>query len=661
MGVSAPARGAREDAPRALHRAARPWLGAAALAAGAAAVILAVYLAHPLLRGYRLPLGPDGPVYAWWARYAEVAGLGGARRPGVPGLTLVLGAGLGTSPLRVLTVLGPVLAAAAGLAAAALVEAALGPSRGRALAAAGLTAAFAGFLAPGWLANLALVALFLGGAAALALAEGPTRAAALAAALLAAGGLAHAPFLVVGAVVLTGVVLWHAPEALRRVRGGEPPGRTAAVRIAAATLAGVAGALLALAALPARRAPGDTSQDHFLRRAGLDEILLARFRERLADEGRRMAPPLGAAALLAVPGSVAAVRDRGGRYLVGLAVAWAAVTAGGVAVLWWTGAGPASRLLSFAFFLPVLAAAGLHASLRARGRRPWVAASAVLAALVLAGGSLWGWYRQRPFVEAEEARAAAAAGRVVAGFPAGTPVVFLVDTPELAASFHVARFGNVIRAGLPPGRIADAHVAVGRPGDFLAGRLPPEGMDPEYEGVARQYLEDVAPLRGRAAVLVVRAFNREAFPEALALGVEVAPGVVVLRGPGGAAPEVGTGASSPRPPAPPAPEGPGPLGQAGLALGALALLGALGGGWARWGLPGASPLAVASLAPSAGAAVGILGALAADRLGLPPGSGGALAAVGVLGGLGYLAARALHEPVQPPPEPRRERPQGRRR
>ena len=94
----------------------------------ASLVVLALYLAHELRGSFVLPVGPDGPVYAWWIRYADVLGLRGVAggRPGIPAAALALGTALGTEPVETVMLLGPVLAVVAGLAAAALLESALG-------------------------------------------------------------------------------------------------------------------------------------------------------------------------------------------------------------------------------------------------------------------------------------------------------------------------------------------------------------------------------------------------------------------------------------------------------------------------------------------------------------------------------------------------------
>jgi hypothetical protein len=612
----------------------RHWPTAAAFAAALALAVLALYLAHPLLQGIRLPIGPDGPVYVWWARYAEAAGTGAVPRPGIPALTLFLGAPVGASPLQVVAVLGPVMAAVVALAGAATVETLLGPNRLRTWAAGLLAGGFAGHLAPGWLANLALVALFLGAVAALGTVERSWRPVSVAGGLLAAGVMVHSAFLVVGLAVLAGAVLLLGPDAIRRLRGGEPPGSLAPLRIGVAAGLGAGAGFLGLAALGAPAAvPGSTSQDHLLRRLGGEGFLRDRYRERLGEDLERLAAPLIAGGALGAAGVPRRLRGTGERLFWGVAASWAAVTVGGLLFLHLTDRGPASRLLTFAFVVPLVAAAGVARLWNME--RALARASAMAVGLILLGGSLWGWYRQGPFIDAEELGAARAAGLAVESLPRGTPLVFLVDTRELAAGFHIARFGNVLRSGLPAGRIGDVHLVVGGPGPFLSGEAGAASGDPEYVHLAERTLEEVERVRDRAAVLVVRPFNEPGYDEAVALGREVAPDVAQVDGP-----------PARRAVSPGAPQGLGASALIGLSVAALALLVLGGGGWARWGLPGASLLGVASLAPAAGLAIGVVAALAADGLGF--GSDGPLAwAIAVaLAALGYgLSLRAGDDPI----------------
>lgn len=627
------------------------WGSAFLFALAAGLGLLALYLPHPILGGRHLPIGPDIPVYAWWTSLAEHAGLGAIPgRPGVPGATLALGSLLGTEPLETLALLGPALAAATGLAGAALLEAALGPGSPLRWAGALLVGSFAGYLAAGWLGNLAFATAFLACLAVLAPPAGrrhaerehrplrarrPILAAGL---LLAAGGLAHAAFLALGIVILLGVAALSLPRAVVDVRGGRSPLDTEAGRVGAAAVAGAAGAAVAFASLPGRPFRVETSQDALLARVGLGDVLRGWFRERLLVDARRAAIPAAAAGLLAwmglrgpAPGTArgtAPGRSREGlRYLLTVCASWGALTLAALAVLLLTPVGRANRLLPFAFFLPILGAIGLARVVARRGAASRSGAAALLAAGAVVAAGLYQWYDRPTFVEPDELRAAAVAARSIEHLPPGTPLVFVVDTGELAGGFHVVRFANVIRMGLPPERLPDLRVAVAEPGDYLAGRPTLRG-DLEHDRISEATVAETAPLRDSGAVLVVEPFNEPGFDEARRIGEPVGPGVVSLRGgravPPGALPrgEVGLG----------------PLALVLLSAAALVLLGALGGGWARWALPFAPPTAVAAAAPSVGVAVALAGAFLADRLGLGPGAPWGGVALAVLGAGGYLLA-----------------------
>ena len=595
------------------------------VAAGGLAV-LAMYLVHPILSGHRFPIGPDGPVYTWLARAAGVTGLpdGPGAGPGIPGLTLFLGSLLGTDPLSVVTVLGPVLAASCGLAAAGVLESSLGPARDRAGLAVVLGAAFTAYLAGGWLANVAMVAAFLGAVAALPVTGRSWRAAGLAAALLAAAGLSHRVFLAMGVVILAPVVLSRVPSAMAARRAGIPWTDTDAVRMAAAVAggAGVAGAGLAWLSVESR-IPGDTSQDGFFRRLGLRSFLADRYRERLWGDATRAAVPVVVGVGVATAGPAPGDDHTGRRFLATLWLSWAAVTVVGVAVLAVTAWGPPNRILQFAFFIPIGAAVGAT-TLARRGGRP--AILALVAVPAFAAMSMVGWFRQSPAFTAEDLGAAERAGHAVASVPAGTPLIFVVDTPEPAAAYHVTRAGNLLRMGVPADRIADVRLMVGRPADVLAGRATLTG-DLEHDRIAGAYLREAAPDLDRAAVIVVRAFNPAGYREAVGLGTETAPGVVLVRGSPG-------GRSRSGPP----PDGLGPVPLAAGSIAALAALGLLGGGWSRWGLPGAGRRAAAAVAPSAGITVAVVATFLADRLGVSTGGLPTVVGTLILGAAGYAAA-----------------------
>ena len=633
--VSAPRRASTRGSrrrPRRAWPAALTWCGAAAL------VLLGAFLAHPVLEGYRLPLGPDGPVYAWWSRFVEVEGLDVVRRPGAPALILPLTTLLFSEPLHVVTVLEPVLAMTVGLAGGALVGSALGPDRVRFAAASILVGAFAGFLAAGWLANLILTALFLAALAAFGVAERSWRAVAFGAASLTAAGISHSLFLAVALAIVAGTVLLLAPEAFRRIRAGERAFDTDAMRLSIGAAAGGGGALLALGLLAGGpRAPGDTSQDQVFRRLGRRETLTARYRERLSGDARRVAmSALGAAVAATWLGRLGSARQR---YARALAASWLVVTALGVAVLWVTGLAPPGRFLTFAYVLPLVTAAAVAHAARRGG---WVRIVGVVGAAIVAATSLWGWYRQAPFMSERELRSVETVAPVLESLPPGTPIVVAVDTEEFAAAFHIARFGNVIRAALPPERIGDTHLVVGGAEDVLAGRAGTRSEDPEYLGLSEAYLERARPLLDEATILVLAPFN-PGFADARRLGTAVSDDAVLLRAPEGVTPRSVDG--------PPVDVGISPARWAGLAVLASILLALLGGGWAAWGLPGVGPLATLAAGPAAGLGVVILGGLAADRLTLPLANGGA-ALAGGLALVGYLLAaryRAIEDAEQAGP------------
>jgi hypothetical protein len=552
----------------------------------------------------------------------------------VPGLALVLGSLFGTEPLQTLAYLGPVLAAAAGLAGAALLETALGPATRRAAAGILLVGAFAGYLAAGWLGNLALTALFLAALAALATAPRSWRAVVAGAGLLSAAGLAHAPFLFAALAILAGVVVLHVPEIVAELRQGRGAWNTMAVRLTVAGTAGAAGTAAGFALLAPMPVRAITSQDALLRRIGLGDTLASWRLDRLLVDGRRALVPFAAAGWLAAtarrrPDAEAepAAGRAGRRYFWSVCGSWAAVTVVGIVVLAVTGRGQANRFLPFAFFVPLAAAVGLHRLLvgAASTRTRKIAALAAGAAIVLSG--LYAWVDRPPYVEERELVATRAAARSVAHLPPGTPLVFVVDTAEDAAGFHVVRFSNVIRMELPPERIRDLRIAVARPTDYLEGRATTIG-DLEHDRISQATVAETANLVARGAVLVIQPFNVPGFGEAVAVGTVVGPDVVSLRG---GRPTGDGGPVDERPGL-----GPGPL--VLLSVASLTVLWILGAGWARWALPGAGAMAMACAAPSAGLAVTVLGAVAADRIGFAVGGPAGSAATIALGVLGYAAA-----------------------
>jgi hypothetical protein len=605
------------------------WVRALGFLAAVAAVLLAGFLPHVLLNDFRLPIGPDGPVYAWRASYASVAGIADAPggRPGILAILLTFGGVFSLDPVETVMLLGPVVAVAVGLAGSALLEASLGPGLLRAAAGAAMTAAFAAYLAGGWLSNIVLTATFLGALAVLARAERSWRPVLAAAGLLGAATLTHPLFATVAFSILVVLIVSLVPGALARARAGEALRGTDAFRISTASLGGAAvGMLGLLPTLGAITVPGDTSQDGFLRRHGSADLLRDRYRERFSGDLTRAAVPLAAGAALAAAGWwYRGPSTPGRRYLLRVLVAWAVVAVVGLVVLALTGWGPPYRLLAFSFFVPLAAAWGLD-EIAARRRGLAVVGALVAGAFVIA--SMYGWYRQAPNVSQDDIVDVRRVGRAVASLPSETPAVILVESDQPAAAFHITRMANLLRMGLPPDRLLGTVVAVGSPSDFRAGRPTLTG-DREHDLVARAYLREAAHLRETAALVVVERFNPQAFPEATRIGRQVLPGVVVV----GAEQAPSSDVTRDRIP------GLDGLELILLSAGTIALLTLLGAGWARWALPGLTARTAISLAPAAGLAVTVLAGLLADLFGAAPGGAVSLAVTGAGGGAGYLLAR----------------------
>lgn len=582
------------------------------------AALLVAYLAYPIGAGIRTPVGPDGPLYVWWTRLAEIEGLGIAPgRGGGPALALLIGGVLRLDALAAVTVLGPALAVATGLAGGGLVGITLGADPVRLGIAVALTGAWAAYLAPSWLAGLLLILLLLAAAAAFAEAERSGRAAVAGAVLLGAAGLSHRYMFPLALVLLAGPLLALAPDALRRMRGGTSLASTWAGRIGL----GMGGGALITAVgflAPAHPVAGDTSQDAFLRRSGLVEELRLHFRRRTVGDGRRaLIPGLPAAALWLAGRRWAGARAR---YLVTLCIWWAAITVVGMVALLIAPVAQGNRLVATAFFLPLAAAAGAAALWRGGDVRRW---AAIGLTAVAAGGAMYGWYRQDTHLPLNEVRTAARAA------PWLGDAVVLVDTEEVDAALHVMRYLNLTRAAGPTDAIRDIVLGVGRPGDALAGRVTLTS-DSEHDRLARETDLDGKP------VVILAPFTPW-YEEARRMGQEVAPGVVLLRG------------GPARGPSLPEPSGLAPLALVGAVVGTLALLAAAGWGWTRWALPSAAPSVRAALAPAFGTGALLLVGMKADALGLRlTGAAPAVILVSV-GAIGFVLARQRKPGPDPSP------------
>jgi hypothetical protein len=589
-------------------------------------VLLTPFVRH----GFRFGVGPDISVYLWWTRVGASQGLSVVgERPGSPALFAVLA---GVMHLRVAAVTAgfeAAFGAAIGAAAAMLVRAAgamTGERRGirAAWVLAGLLAGlFTVHLAAGYLANLAFAAPFL--AAAICLTLGTSRGTVLAAIALGGGGLAHPQFFLIGALVFAGVAAW---SLARRERGW----RSDAGRVALASLGGgaiLAGGLLAMTIGPARLAV-DTSKDGFLRRAGMRDAVRHAYFERALHRWTRyvqwLALPLAALGLMRTNGFARRVL-----------AAWTALVIVGAPVGLLTGWFPADRLITFGFSIPALAGVGVVGVWLWLDRRRWLA-TIVAAALVggMAAGALMSWSRQQPFIAPLEVDRATTAARIADTLPAGTPLVFIVDDDDATVSFLATRAANVIRASMPPGRVADVFIYVGTAENFLRGEPTLRGSV-EYDAMSRLYLRDIPQDRDPAA-FVLAPFNRT--PDAASDPALTRWGRGVRSTVPGPSPLAA--ADDPLEPSTPA--------QIVLtAFLVLALTGAVGFGWARWA--GLDAPASAAVAPAIGVATLAIVAVALEPLGLSlSGSVGPTIIALLASGAGYLIL-VLQGKAAAPPSP----------
>ena len=572
--------------------------------AGLWIALLLFFLGPFLLRGFELPVGPDGPVYMWWTRLAGHDGLSAVHRPGVPALALVL-QGLGLRLTAALAALECVLGASVGTAAAALVRA-RSSSRGAWLLAGGLTGTFAVHLAAGYLANLAFAVLFLAAAVALALAN--RRATVGAAVLLGAAGLAHPLFFPLGVAILglSAAIAWRAD-------------RSEALRVLAAGLGG--GALLGAGLLALQAGPGplavDTSRDGFLRRAGLTDVLRGAYLDRFLHRWTRYVE------WASIPLAIGGLRDATG-FVGRFLRSWGIVLVAGSALSLVTGLFPADRFITFGYVVPILAALGLVRLWRALAARP-VLALAATAALTVAmlAGSWIAWARETPFLSGVELERVSTANRLAAADP-GSPLVFTVNQDGTAASFLAARAANVIRAGMPPERIRDVVVSVPTP-------TPGEPASAERSALARITAADVREAEGRnGSALRFLLVPFDSVQADRAGFTRVSRGVFTTNS------ELASGAltEQPDPVDPLLPSTPGGIAVAAFVT--LALLSGVGYGWARAATR--DGFISAALAPAFGTAAAIVAAVVLERLGLSLARPAGAAVVSALAGAGGYVA-----------------------
>jgi hypothetical protein len=612
------------------------WRSDLALVAALGGALFVVFLFPFLLTGYPVPVGPDVPVYLWWARVGASEGLSVVgSRPGAPALIPTVARVLGTGSLTSVAGLQYALGPAIGLAGAALLR-----GRGEApriawIVGGFLTGVWAVHLGAGYLANLVFVACFL--AAAASLARRTRRGAAAASLLLAGGGLAHPQFFAVGAAILVAAAVWSLW--LDRDDGGSG-WRTDAARTLTA-LGGsalvVGAGLLSLVVGPSAIA-GDTSKDAFLRRTGQLATLRRTYLDRFFRDPGRYAPwvtvPLAALGAWRGIGGVdddrAVLRvGRRGGFVRRFLIAWLVITVVAVPFAVLTRWFPPDRMLTFAFCVPLLAALGLTWLCRRITRRGWSIAIGVALVAAFAWPALSSWATQRGFLGPEELTDAATAGRIAATLPPDTILVFVVDEPRGDATFRASHALNVARGTVPPERADDVRVYVGEPGNLLDGE--PTIRESEVFTLASITSLAEIPRDRPFEVFVVADFARAdvSFDDAR-----------LVRWSSGLA----TTVADPRPLAevPGEPAISSPVAMSLAAIATFALLAAIGFGWARWAISGTG--AALAAAPAFGVATLTIVAVAAERLGAPldrTATGLALSALA--GGGGYVLV-ALRKP-----------------
>ena len=625
-------------APRSnLRRAGVPIAAAVALSFG---VYLLYFIAYPA-RHLELPMGFDPAYYVWRAQYLASQGIQtgtAAARPGYPILSVISGSLTGLSQLQIMPVLSLIMVSLLALAVGAFANAGLGVGRGRWALVIAVTGVVVGptHLVGENLSNTLNLTLIVAALVPLAWAVGGGAGFWGAVVLLVAAGLAHWDFLATFAMVLV-VVAALGLLSTRRESGAS----RLWFRTEAAVLARVSGTVVLVMTVligVILRAPLVTIE------VGQDRVLYWR---KFTRDLLRLAVPSAAGlfggwtflldrrrAVVDIPGASASHESSGfqrGAFSGRLLASWTAVMGAGVLLGALTLKLPPARFLALLVALPgavVTAWAVAWVADRIRGGRsaPGNARTSAIAAatvLVVAVGALalpgvLRWYRYPVLLSDQTLQQARVAGRYLQTLPPREPAVFVVEyfLPPFPTGPILAE--RSIKIGLPPSRVADAHVFVGDVSDLMQHRLTPP-PNARLELATRPYRRDVGPLIGEDPVtLVLRSVAGQSFPEAQRLGATaIGPGVLVLRGPG--APSGLVAASPPR-----AVTSLVPGALWGLLV--LLLLGACGAGWTRALFDKrASSETLVSMAPIVGAAVLIIGGLVADQFGMRlAGAGGVI-------------------------------------
>ncbi|HVM12477.1 MAG TPA: hypothetical protein VM638_08385 [Actinomycetota bacterium] len=623
----------------------------AVAALGLAAIAVALfYLSIYPIRGYRQPLGFDTARYLWRNRCVADAGLAGLRACGPPLATSMPGRiayPLVTLPAR--TVLGVDRATAAavvpavfslgmGLAAAALLRPALrvDPVTTAVAVVTVATSTIAVRLAAPESYADNLIALGLG-TAALALAAGRNlgpSARVTAAVMLGAAGLSHWPTLALITLVLLAGAALLLPGAWRD-RRGESIHRSAAARFAAVAALGLALWIAATTLLLG------TGPDRFFAAPMASRAKL------VLDRQAHSFPITLPAAMIGVV-ALRRRRSEGRAELEALLAGWVLVVV--AALVRWAlapalpellrafGSGfPPHRFVAMALPLPMLGAVAI-AWTRGIGRGVGTALLlfAIAGWMVIGGRS---WWRSEPFLSTPRLTEAAVLARYLdRQVPAGVPVIVPVDGVGVNAFTDLYQLADNLRAELPPSRIPNAYLYLGRTEQLLAGQ-PTFVGDTGYDAASRHRWSAVRRVfRGPHVVALLRSFS----PEVQRVAAQhptrrLARDVLILRGPTPIT--LGMGA---------------PVAEVRSVLlawaytGMLVLLGLLGWGWSGR-LARQDLLLRLALAPAVGTGVLVWGGLLADASGISPGglSGTVLLAGLTAGGL-WWGRRSSVDGNEPP-------------
>jgi len=494
--------------------------------------IVLAYCVVYLARGLQTGMGPDLPVYIWWARRASQLGFSATytgSRPGTIAPLAAIAHATGVPISTVAAVLGPVLVVCIAGAAMFVVEAALRVDRRSSTLVAVIVAAYLMNATAGYLAALAFLALLTAAVGVVAAdvrrPAWSTKATAVVA--LACAALAHPILSGVAVAVLGGGVV---AVALGAWRGSKP---AAAARTAVRTAIPIAiplgsSAIIAAAVFLLLRQhpapPLDTSADAIFRRTGEE---LGIFRERILSYLPRLVPvAIGIVASASALRWIVGRRESETQFVLGVAVAWVGLTAIGVAVLLLGVTFPGHRLIGLCLPLPVAAGVGIGEMIRQRGdryARARVDVTVLTVVALLLGLALTQWWTVEPIASKEEVRAARATASWFSASPPGTVAVLVAQPPAMFEKVWALGRVNVLRDAMPVRQIASVRLFGGNAaqlrGDIERG-FPT--YSPQVYGGSADVLDD------RSVVFAIETLDRPAFTDVAPTGTVVAPGVAVL-------------------------------------------------------------------------------------------------------------------------------------